>query len=459
MTRKLQSVVCIDYRLEDRRVHLTRFDEPDTLLGYDLIIWDLVALLDEFATKTQNGMPVLPAHAANDLRHGLERRLSELREHIDRGRPVVLLLPAITEFRVLSGDPLLLDISGSTKEESLGDYLADWLEIEVETTPGRGQRFEISAGEPFASFWATWGDLFTHEGWLRESSGLPLAKIQATNRTVAAATTTAGGACVLCLPSAEEDFDYPEEDPADTFDGETTPAQRDFLDALWELCLSLGGEDQLPEWTDQYRLPGEASAAEKLEAQEARLSRLEESITQGTERLRLLRRRKLLLTADGTVLERLVHEAFVALGFEVEHGAPGRSDRLVRLGRRVAVVEIKGKSKSASERDAAQLQKWVSDYHSNHARKPKGILVVNAWKGRPLAARTEPAFPKQMLKFAADEQQQCLLTSAQLLGLWLEAETKPSRKRSLANSLLSTVGVYPAAQDWTRFLESDESNA
>ena len=48
--------------------------------------------------------------------------------------------------------------------------------------------------------------------------------------------------------------------------------------------------------------------------------------------------------------------------------------------------------KSASERNAAQLEKWVAEHTASvdddeEVEAPKGILVVNAWREQPLPER------------------------------------------------------------------------
>jgi len=50
---------------------------------------------------------------------------------------------------------------------------------------------------------------------------------------------------------------------------------------------------------------------------------------------------------------------------------------------KIAVVEVKGLGKSAAENNAAQLEKWVSEYYLTKGIKPKGILIVNAYKDVP----------------------------------------------------------------------------
>jgi hypothetical protein len=124
---------------------------------------------------------------------------------------------------------------------------------------------------------------------------------------------------------------------------------------------------------------------------------------------------------------------------------------LLKLGGLPAVAEIKGKAKSAAEKDAAQLEKWVATYHAEHEQQPKGILVVNGWRDVPLAQRdAKPTFPEQMLAYARGRGH-CLITGLQLLCAWIDAENDPSRAADIANEIMNTVGVYEGHTSWREF--------
>src|SRR5262249_54475101 len=143
----------------------------------------------------------------------------------------------------------------------------------------------------------------------------------------------------------------------------------------------------------------------------------------------------------------VVREAFAALGFDVADGAVGRTDIVLTAPEGVAVCEVKGLTGSAGERDAAQLEKWVSGYVEERGAVPKGVLVVNAFRDRALAERTERAFPDQMLPYA-NARNHCLLTGVQLLCLWAEVELRPDHGPALRQSIIDCTGVYTDFSDW-----------
>ena len=127
---------------------------------------------------------------------------------------------------------------------------------------------------------------------------------------------------------------------------------------------------------------------------------------------------------------------------------------VVEFEGKYAVVEVKGKKGSAAESDAAQLEKWVAGSKEEKGKDAKGILFVNAYSETPLADRTEPVFPQQMLKYST-QREHCLMSTLQLLGLLLEARAHPDRRVDLVSSLFSTVGVYQQFANWRAFLIAD----
>jgi hypothetical protein len=134
-----------------------------------------------------------------------------------------------------------------------------------------------------------------------------------------------------------------------------------------------------------------------------------------------------------------VEAALTDLGCTIERGMPGRTDRVVRWKAHTAVLEIKGLSKSAGERDAAQLEKWVSEHTVEHGQVPKGILLANTWRATPLDARRQAAFPDQMVPYASGRNH-CLATTSQLLSAVVVASSV-RKKDAFLKALFSTVGI------------------
>lgn len=160
---------------------------------------------------------------------------------------------------------------------------------------------------------------------------------------------------------------------------------------------------------------------------------------------------KILFSGTGRALEVNVGKVLSELGFEVAEGLPGRDDLILKYKDKVAVVEVKGVSKSAAEKHAAQLEKWVSEYFSSCGVMPKGILIVNAFKDIPLADRTEDPFPSQMITYSKNRNH-CLLTGIQLLGICLFCKANPDKSDEIIERLFNTDGLIMEYSDWTNFV-------
>lgn len=73
--------------------------------------------------------------------------------------------------------------------------------------------------------------------------------------------------------------------------------------------------------------------------------------------------------------------------------------------------------------------------------KPKGVLLVNAFRNKPLKERTELVFPEQMLKYATCREH-CLISSIQFLCLFIECKKNKKNKDKIIRDFLETIGVY-----------------
>jgi hypothetical protein len=135
------------------------------------------------------------------------------------------------------------------------------------------------------------------------------------------------------------------------------------------------------------------------------------------------------------------------LGVSVDLRDESREDLVLHWKGKVAVAEVKGYSGSARERDAIQLNKWVSIYHDAHGIEPKGVLIVNAFRERPLRER-DAAFPNQMLAYS-NKREFSLVTTLQLFLAELAADEDPKAVEEFVGQLFSEVGVVASFTDWS----------
>jgi CRISPR/Cas system-associated exonuclease Cas4 (RecB family) len=278
----------------------------------------------------------------------------------------------------------------------------------------------------------------TSKAVVKSDMGATTLRIRNTDCTVASIGTFGAGAVIAIPQELHEEVEA-----------------KVFVDALLDLVRAVrndGGDFSQPDWAASFIVGAESVLKAAVDEAQREVTEALKRADEARGALDLLQRRKLLLTGTGKALEAVVHEAFEALGFAVDEGAPGRTDRVGKhpdFG--PVVIEVKGKSKSAAEKDSAQLEKWVAAYLEEHEAKAKAILVVNAWREIRLDERTEVAFPEQMLGYAR-AREHCLVTGAQLLCAWLEAEAAPDRATELVAELFATSGRWQRYEDWRSWI-------
>ncbi len=114
-------------------------------------------------------------------------------------------------------------------------------------------------------------------------------------------------------------------------------------------------------------------------------------------------------------------------------------------------MEVKGVGKSAAEKHAAQLEKWVASEMEESGEAPKGILVVNTWRETALDERPAEDFPDQMLKYSKSRGH-CLVSGLQLFVIREEVEANPNRAEFWRKKIMKTSGVLAGATDWPKYL-------
>jgi hypothetical protein len=154
----------------------------------------------------------------------------------------------------------------------------------------------------------------------------------------------------------------------------------------------------------------------------------------------------------GRALEVQVRDVLELLGGTITEPPPGRDDWRVEFPEGKAVLEIKGVTKSAAERHAAQLEKWVASAYEESGEMPKGILVVNTWREKPLRERTEEDFPAQMVPYSKGRGH-CLISGLQMFVIRAEVEANPDKAESWRKVLLKTKGPVTKAKNWQSVIQ------
>jgi hypothetical protein len=466
-------VASIGYKFNCSGVQDISFSSNRTLLGQDVVLLDIASLPYSYSlgygSSRYRGKLSLDDNETTRIVDDISRRRRELKTLLELGGTLVLFLPAPDSWYVDTGQR---QHSGTGRNRHTTIMVSEMkllsvLPFNLRTEAAETRELELRIGEPFATFWRACDYRFQTSAILKEPFGETTLVIKGTE-SVAGSIARVERGSVIVLPegllypakNGEEDEEEDDGQEEEGTDGKSEPHPWDveLLDALFDLVRALrseSGDFEQPEWSREYLLPGEEEAAGEVRKASSRLAEAQKELDDAQRLLALREQRKTLLTGTGRALEALVEEALGALGFEVEEGRPGRTDRVAHLGKQTAVLEVKGLAKSAGEKDAAQLEKWVNEHFIEQGEMAKGILVTNGWRDRPPEKRNQPVFPDQMLKYA-QARGHCLISSMQLLGAWLDADEHPKKAKAIANSILKCVGRYPDYADWSQFVTRDQ---
>lgn len=410
----------------------TEFSSNHTLLDADLILLDPLPIYAHYRANS--------TLSADDMRSIVSifiRRREQLKLAFQNGRNVVLFPRYLAPLRYYKS-------YGMTQRFDLNVFFP-WGTGNL--SQEEGSRFECSAEGPLKRFWNDTNELTSYHAVLMRPAGRPIFHITGTDRVVGALQDIENGMCLYLPPLLSvEELSKVDHDPL--------KIENEYIDSLVRFINQIvtpAPQFELPDWHANVRIPGELDALGRLENLEVQRRGIDQNISSEKEGLENIELLKVLFTGTGDVLVKKVKTILAEIGMEVEEGEAGRDDLIAKYGEMEFVIEVKGKGSSAAEKDAAQLTKWVAGYLEKHARHAKGLLVVNAFKDELPGDRVQEAFPDQMLKYC-EQQELCLMTGLQLLGIYLQIKEDPKKRDELMAQIYSTVGVFPDFQNYEEFL-------
>lgn len=410
----------------------TNFMSQATLLDYDIVLWNPgEILITESTKKNSQGLITVDDINSGRIMSAIHRRKAEITEMLTLGRTIIVL-NAIPEKYYISRIGVV-------------SVFHNLFEKDVSIVLANGKNIEFKGEEPFTTFWKVNRNIFRYEGYFKETIGKPIFFIQGTSYVVGSHFMLGNGNLIF-IPSISDDAEE--------------KVIINFIGSLIILVEQLNKKNlnhvsfELPTWSKKYNLSEENEKRKNLFVLKEQMDFINMQIEEEQQSIHELEKNKILFTGSGKELEIQVKRIFEELGFIVTEGLPGRDDLILEYENKIAVVEVKGVSKSAAESYAAQLEKWVSEYYLTKGVKAKGILIVNSYKDLPLTRRKEASFPHQMLDYC-EKREHCLITGLQLLGLYLECKDS-DKKDSMIELLFATKGIFSEYQNWANFIASDD---
>ena len=430
------------------------FRNPTALFDYDVVLWDTSNLFYEYNTDIRNdkyqGYRLLNEEDSVKIVEDKERRRREILDLIEMGRTIVLFVSPPDKVFIRTGSSY--SGTGRNRQQTINVTelsLNSFIPIkDFNTETASGQLIEFRGGDSLETFWRANKNSFYYKAYLTQNLGRPFLYIQGTKRIVGSWIRANAGHIIL-LPHLydREEFEIKA--------GEETAIAKKFISSLVELIkqLQTGSEaSNIPHWTLTYKLPGEEELRKEFNSLQEEQKKVLALIDEKAKEISNLERYKILISGKGESLKDQVIEVLNEIGIDAKPGPPGRDDIILLYEDQPAVAEVKGTNKSAAESHAAQLEKWVSEYFTEHGIKPKGILIVNPYHNIPLSERTEDPFPNQMLKYSINREH-CLLTTVQLLCILLYTRSFPEKKAEILRSIFSTIGIFKDFEDFSLYLK------
>lgn len=439
-----------------------RFSSDASVFDYDVVVWDPAASFRTYMSGYEGlyqNLPSLSDNQSVQISSDARRRRAEFVEFINTGRVVVAIVRPPRQCYIDTGERRY---SGTGRNRQATRIVKPFdllsalpVAADLAFTAASGTRIELLGDGPITRLLRKYSDRLEYEAVMKGAPGTLLARVPGTDREVAAIQRSQSGGYLILIPPVDLGRDYSEgEIPDEDDDGwaeDASEFQVDLLNAIEHLA---GGRvTSRPAWAERYATKKQAELQALVVKQRAKVERAREALAKLQQQQEAAVARDQLFLGTGRALELEVRDVLEMLGGEVTEPEPGRDDWKVAFPEAKAVVEVKGVGKSAAEKHAAQLEKWVATAMEETGEAPKGILVVNTWREVPLEERTKEDFPNQMLAYCKSRKH-CLVTGLQLFLIREEVEAKRERAEFWRKKLLQTSGPLAGAGDWQKVIKT-----
>lgn len=431
--------------IESFSSQISLLDYSCAIISVDNIVYEYVNVPEKFRGLDCINDDNESARLVSDM----GRRKNEIIELLKQGNNIFVILPSEQYLFIRTGKK---EYSGTGRNRAVTNIvdifdLLSFLPVDIKTVKATGQNIRYVGDERFNTIKEDILHDLRYYSYLSKGEGKSFLQIANTTKSVGMLIEHLNGKIIL-LPKFADNGLYDS-------DNEWGLAIRKCINTLATLDAELKESAdgfKLPEWTKNFLIPKEKEELKKLNIYKKQLEEIKNKIYCQEIVIKEWQRLKLAFSSTGENLEKICKEIFLKLGFIDLPAENNRSDLVLEYGNMDIVVEIKGLNKSAGEKNAAQLEKWVSEHIEKYDKQPKAILLVNAFRNIKLDEREEDIFPKQMLKYATNREQ-CLLSTTQFLCLYLDCLKSPDKKEDIINGLLNTVGVYNKYMDFKDFIE------
>ena len=418
------------------------FSSDKTILEYDALLVDLKNIFEEYASHTEfNGLPRITDHDSTRLKKDLERRKSEIKEFLESGKNIVVIDGNDECVYCYSGNKTVSGTGRNAQTTYLVEdvHSSSLLPVTISSLNLTG-RSVFFTNKKIIDIFNKYIDYIEYRTTYEnvEDKNI-LMTIKGTKKVISYYEKIGNGLLIFAPDLAFDKTDHKKE----------CALEKKYYNDLTNLNTVISqNEIDLPLYSKKYLLHNEELMISDIEKSKDKLNKLMIDIEKKEAKLHELQNQKVMFTGTGTPLEINSVENFKKMGFSIIKYDPNSVDEdiVIKYKEKVAVVEVKGVSGSATEKHTSQIVKWKSEYHIENDILPKGILLVNAFNEKELEKRQE-YFPNQMLKYAT-HQEICLLTTIQLYNIKEYLKNNPNEKEKIVNEIFGTNGIYKGFEDW-----------
>ena len=448
-------LLCLDCNPVYDPASLASFGDDDSVFDYDVVIWDPQGSFAEYTYYTSQryqGLFSLSENTSVQIKADAARRRAELVEYINEGRVLVVFVRPPQECYIDTGKR---EYSGTGRNQVTTKILAKFdllaaipVVKDCKFTRASGTRIEFDGDGPIVALLRKYKKFLRYDAVMTQAPGTSLARVAGTNRRIGSVQRSEGGGYLILLPAvnlaaqdSEDEEKWVEEAPE---------FQADLLAAIGQLSGSK--TVSRPVWAERYITAEQQDLRTKVTKQQARIEVARANLAELQRATEAAEIKDQLFLGTGRALELEVRSVFELLGGTVSEPEPGRDDWRVSFPEGDAVLEVKGVTKSAAEKQAAQLEKWVAGAIEETGKAPKGILIVNTWRDLPLSERNKEDFPPQMLPYCKSRNH-CLITGLQLFVIRADVEKNPGQAEHWRKAFLETAGQVAGCEDWRSVIQ------
>jgi len=408
------------------------FDETISLYDYDAIIINPKICFSSSNVqrkKFENGL-CLSSETVFKYNTVFDSVRAQLIDLLQQGKNIYVIMNLPDKYYYINFD------------ERYDFNILSFLPFEVDYDVLEGKYFNIQKVEPYASFFSSFQQFISYKNIIKGDAIRNLITLKNSGKMIAGIRELYNGK-IIFIPDFSRNPTAMLVFANESIKHEIDNREEIFIDTIFKLeeKLSSDIEETLPVWTESFSILNEDDIKTNILDTENRLEKLKEELGNKETELKKIQEYKYLLTSSGKKLEAIVKKVLKEIGFTIFKSEENRTDVIAKYKDIDVVIEIKGLTKSAGEGNANQLEKWVTEFFSENNKHPKPILIVNGYMNQPIFERKNPVFPNQMLKYSISREH-CLLSTYQLLKLFIEIKQHPEKSEDLINELLNTVGIY-----------------